>query len=81
MVHKLQEKLEKESNIVEFYRLVIEVLLHDGSSLSSAGVIELSNQLDAHILTLMKIRELAGKLNSKTVDMDSVQSVRYINAY
>jgi hypothetical protein len=80
MLHKLQETMIQESERIELYRLMIDLLLHDGLSLSSPAIIELSNQLDEHGISLMRAKELISKVNKKTVDMDSIQHIKTITA-
>lgn len=76
MVHKLEEVLNEELLIIESYRIVIEIMINDGKSLTSQTMIELSKMLDNHMLKTIEINKHIKDLNKKTVDLNLIRSLK-----
>lgn len=56
-MHKLQLAMNNELVIAETYRLIIEVMVQGGMSLSSPRIIELKRKFEEHIFSSMELKQ------------------------
>ncbi|HHX55019.1 MAG TPA: hypothetical protein GX705_01570 [Clostridiales bacterium] len=56
-MHKLQAAMNNELVIAETYRLIIEVMVQGGISLSSPRMIELKKKFEEHIFSSMELKQ------------------------
>lgn len=56
-MHKLQLAMNNELVIAETYRLIMEVMIQGGMSLSSPRIIELKRKFEEHIFSSMELKQ------------------------
>mgnify|MGYP001041552174 CR=1 FL=1 len=56
-MHKLQAAMNNELVIADTYRLIIEVMVQGGISLSSPRMIELKKKFEEHIFSSMELKQ------------------------